>query len=230
MNTDESIAERYLLSLGDVQFEPDGNITPDFLLNSKIAIEVRRLNQNYRTKNGAEGLENARSKLHSALNDELQNHPVRDPNQKYFLAVRYKRDLGEIKEIKEALRLVINEFETLGEIIPFRRKLSKNVEIEFLAKANNTDKKYALGIFSDHDSGGWVVDMYSTEVNHASSEKASKISPHQSKYQEWWLILVDHLCGLDQESLAETKKYLVKPSCFSKVIVLNAESNIAFEI
>lgn len=30
----------------DIVYEPDGNIAPDFLLNKRVAVEARRLNQN----------------------------------------------------------------------------------------------------------------------------------------------------------------------------------------
>lgn len=47
MNKDERIAERYLksLNIGEVAYEPDGKIPPDFLVNGCIAVEVRRLSE-----------------------------------------------------------------------------------------------------------------------------------------------------------------------------------------
>ena len=49
MGNAHKIALDYLKSLGfsELVYEPKGNVTPDFLLNGKIAIEVRRLNQHY---------------------------------------------------------------------------------------------------------------------------------------------------------------------------------------
>ena len=51
-NADEIRARQYLQTLvhTKIEYEPLGNVTPDFLLDNKIAIEVRRLNRNYRTK------------------------------------------------------------------------------------------------------------------------------------------------------------------------------------
>src|SRR2546426_401166 len=43
--------------LGDVVYEPDGNVPPDFLVNGRIAVEVRRLNENVETDEGHRGLE-----------------------------------------------------------------------------------------------------------------------------------------------------------------------------
>jgi len=59
MTPDEEIAHRYLerLQLGEIQLEPDGNVTPDFLVDKRIAVEVRRLNQNWRDGERPEGLE-----------------------------------------------------------------------------------------------------------------------------------------------------------------------------
>lgn len=49
MKPEERRAEQYLksLNLGSVVFEPHGNIAPDFEVGNSIAVEVRRLNQNY---------------------------------------------------------------------------------------------------------------------------------------------------------------------------------------
>ncbi len=48
-NKDEIRAKKYLQTLNftQVEYEPLGNVTPDFLLGKKIAVEVRRLNRNH---------------------------------------------------------------------------------------------------------------------------------------------------------------------------------------
>ena len=59
------LADRDLrsLELGPVVYEPDGNVPPDFAIDGSIAVEVRRLNQNYEEPDGAEGLEELRIPL-----------------------------------------------------------------------------------------------------------------------------------------------------------------------
>lgn len=54
MDKSEQLVDRYLRSLGheSVIYEPDGNIPPDFLVDGRIAVEVRRLNQNFTTSAG----------------------------------------------------------------------------------------------------------------------------------------------------------------------------------
>lgn len=69
MDDSENVAYEYLLSLGigSVIYEPDGKVPPDFLVNGRIAVEVRRLNQNEVTKTGISGLEEIRIPLHKNL-------------------------------------------------------------------------------------------------------------------------------------------------------------------
>ena len=73
MNREEKIAKVYLKSLGfkNVVFEPDGNIPPDFSIDGRIAVEVRRLNQNFFTKDEAQGLKEARIPLFRLLQSSL---------------------------------------------------------------------------------------------------------------------------------------------------------------
>jgi hypothetical protein len=73
MNIDESIVFNFLQRNygSNVVYEPDGSRPPDFLLNSKIAIEARRLNQQFFSKNKTEGLETLSYQIYGALNDVL---------------------------------------------------------------------------------------------------------------------------------------------------------------
>ena len=59
MRRSEEAVDRFLrgLEVGDVRFEPDGNVPPDFLVDERIAVEARRLNQNELLGNGYRGLE-----------------------------------------------------------------------------------------------------------------------------------------------------------------------------
>jgi len=48
-NQDELRAKHYLQTLphSKLEYEPLGNVTPDFVIDDSIAVEVRRLNRNY---------------------------------------------------------------------------------------------------------------------------------------------------------------------------------------
>lgn len=56
---EEKRAEEFLAHTGyhNIVYEPDGNVTPDFLVDGRIAVEVRRLNQNIVSSDRSQGLE-----------------------------------------------------------------------------------------------------------------------------------------------------------------------------
>ena len=61
-----------------VTYEPDGNIPPDFLLDNRIAVEVRRLNENMNVGGQMRGLESediSVSKVIRAVLDDLGASP-----------------------------------------------------------------------------------------------------------------------------------------------------------
>ena len=74
MDQSEGHVRDYLeyLGLGRVVYQPDGNVPPDFLVGGRIAVEVRRLNENELTESGGfRGLETDRistgRKFHALL-------------------------------------------------------------------------------------------------------------------------------------------------------------------
>lgn len=95
MNNDEAIVKRFLENqFLKVTHEPDGNIPPDFLVNDEIAIEVRRLNQNYTRINGKiKGLEENRYPLRDKISDLLKKYGSQKCDHRWFVGVRFTRPL-----------------------------------------------------------------------------------------------------------------------------------------
>ena len=65
--------EAYLRHCGyeDIVYEPDGKVPPDFLVNRRIAVEVRRLNQNFKHEGRIEGLEQVSIRLQMGMRNLL---------------------------------------------------------------------------------------------------------------------------------------------------------------
>jgi hypothetical protein len=59
MDQSEAKAHEFLTAQGfaDIVPEPDGNVPPDLAINNTVAVEVRRLNQNYEVNGRTKGLE-----------------------------------------------------------------------------------------------------------------------------------------------------------------------------
>jgi hypothetical protein len=84
--------------LTDIAYEPDGKATPDFLVDRRIAVEVRRLNQNYDTGKSTEGLEEVAiplwhglKKLASSLGPSRAGESWFLNNATFFLALQRRR-------------------------------------------------------------------------------------------------------------------------------------------
>ena len=99
-NEDENIVREYLVTHFDkVIHEPDGNVSPDFLVNDKIAIEVRRLNQQFRGVNKTVGLETDQFRLMDAIRRKLSKYPLDKTSKSYFVTISYKRPIGKLSSI-----------------------------------------------------------------------------------------------------------------------------------
>ena len=76
INEDEIRASQYLKTLqhSSLQYEPLGNVTPDFVLDGKIAIEVRRLNKNYKNDEHLVRIENTEIPITISNIDEIHQN------------------------------------------------------------------------------------------------------------------------------------------------------------
>ena len=231
MNQDESIAEAYLKKHHEnIVYEPDGNIPPDFSIGRSIGVEVRRLNQQHRDNGNTRGLEEQRIPLNKAVENELSKYALEQNGDSYWLTLRYERNIGSLKDIKQNTVSAVQAFQLQNENIPFKYKLSENVTLEFVAKAQKLSRKFKIGIELDQDSGGWVVDMYTQDVIHCIKEKEQKIKPYKNQYKSWWLLLVDHINCMDSYDKNDIVEKVTKPSSFEKIVVIKHDGTMQFEI
>lgn len=107
MKKEEEFAEIYLKTCGfeNVEFEPDGNKTPDFLCD-KIAVEVRRLNYLAKKSNGKQiEIEKKAFSLINKIKSVLKKFGEWNVKPAWFLHLSFKRLLRPktsiIKELKK---------------------------------------------------------------------------------------------------------------------------------
>ena len=77
----------------DIVFEPDGNIPPDFSIEGKIAVEVRRLNQNFFAGDEVSGLEEDRIPLFKLLEESLKKFNSQYIGNSYWISIRFGRPI-----------------------------------------------------------------------------------------------------------------------------------------
>jgi hypothetical protein len=112
MDREEKITEAYLKSLGfkDVVFEPEGNRTPDFQIDGKIAVEVRRLNQHFFTKDEVRGLEETRIPLFTLLESSLSEFDSQYKGCSYWVAIKFHRPVEKGNTNKKAINKALTYF------------------------------------------------------------------------------------------------------------------------
>lgn len=240
MDGSEKLVEEYLKSLGfgDVRYQPDGNVTPDFLVDGRIAVEVRRLNSNYFNDGGEwqVGLEKAAKPLWRHVREYLTGlGPAPASGQSWFVSFRFGRPVPAWKPLRRALDGVLRPFMSHPIQQPFERQLDVPGELRIRVFKSPIRKQafFALLGASDMDEPSWLIEKIERNLNYCIAQKSLKIKAFRAKYPEWWLILPDHigysLYDLDQRILLE--KSIKNPGAFDQIMLLDPlKTNRAFQV
>lgn len=232
MDASERLAQMYLesLNLGPVLYEPAGNIPPDFLVAGRIAVEVRRLNQNHETSDGRyEGLEQVWIPLLQRLKKHLPSlGPSRD-GECWYVCIDFSRPLDEWRTLRPLLDAALISFMEDS----FRRQITiqitPNFAIDVLKSGKDHGSFFMLGASSDNDSGGWVMGEVERNLRLCIKEKERKIAPYREKYRDWWLVLADHVdYSMDPEDRV-TFRAEVMPTIehsFDKIVLIDPRDHL----
>lgn len=196
VDASERLVRAYLesLQLGPVNFEPDGNIPPDFLVDGRIAVEVRRLNQNHESPEGRyQGLEEIWIPLWQRLRKYLPSLGQSRDGECWYACIDFGRPLEDWKVLRPLIDAALLSFMA----DPARRQttiqITPNFTIDLLRSGKDHGSFFVLGASSDNDSGGWVMGEVARNLKICIDEKVRKIAPYRAKYKTWWLALVDHI-------------------------------------
>jgi hypothetical protein len=230
MDDSEKLVEAYLISAGftDVRHEPCKNSTPDFLIDGRIAVEVRRLNQNFDDKSGKglRGLEETDIPLSRSFEKYLTElGPAPASGRSWFVFYAFSRPDPAWKDLKRQLDGLLKPFMASDNPQPFEARLNANFKIEISLSPSPSATFFVLIGGDDEQSGGWTMTEIDANLKHCIIEKTAKIANHRAKYPEWWLILPDHIGhGLGQ---FRQKQFLehgtVQPGGFDRIILLDPQ-------
>jgi len=229
MNADELIAQATFHQMGftQIRFEPDGNSTPDFLLNNRIAVEVRRLNQNTEQDGKNRGLEETFSSFLHGMQALL--HQMSEPDgESWWVTFSFSRPVEPWAALKPRIKEALAEFKTR----PIRTNCVIFSSGKFwleVAKASVVsvdDPMFYYLIGDDGDAGGVKVPEIIRNAEICSKLKIAKTAEHRSKYPEWWLLLVNQF-GLEMDDFdkQQLKAHFKCPKGWDKLVIVNVEPN-----
>ena len=113
MDESESHVRDYLEYLGfrRIVYQPDGNVPPDFLVDGRIAVEVRRLNENELTESrGFRGLETDRISTGRKFRTLLRVLGPATSGTSWFVGCKLKRPIPRWTQIEAELRRELENF------------------------------------------------------------------------------------------------------------------------
>ena len=99
--------------------------------------------------------------------------------------------------------------------------LQINCDLASLVQPNSIPILLAVGSWSDHDSGGFVISDLAHNLRLCMAEK--KISKVVSRYPEWWLALDDRIGygDLDEDDRNQLRRLVRLDHPWSKIILVN---------
>lgn len=225
MRRSEEAVDRFLrgLEVGDVRFEPDGNVPPDFLVDERIAVEARRLNQNELLGNGYRGLEVKAATLQTVVAKVLKEQGPPPDDSSWFVFYSFSRPLPDWRQLERLLRGALADFKAQVENPPGELRVAPGCRLEFDRASQPHSSWFVPGGSVDHDAGGFTVAELITNLSICIEEKARKVEPYLSRYAEWWLAFEDTIAygDLDDDELAELTKHVAVDHPFARVILVS---------
>lgn len=237
MNRSERLAQQYLLSLGlgEVKFEPDGNVPPDFLVGDSVAVEVRRLNQNHESAtNGHQGLEVLDISLRQRISNYLRNFGLSKEGECWYVAYDFRRPLESWKTLRPLLERELSAFMLSATREQKKVRLTKTFGIELFKAGMDHGTFFVLGSSIDQDAGGWVMSELERNLRICITEKEKKIASYRDRYPAWWLVLEDHIDhAVDQEDRPRFRSEVMSriDHSFDRLVLLDPSGRKrAFEV
>jgi hypothetical protein len=222
MNQDEKCIFDHLIHNGYIHpiFEPDGNVPPDFLVDGKMAIEVRRLNQNENSTGKRRGIEETAIPLRNRFSRLLTSLGPPVDSQSWFISYHYYRPLPGWKTLEAGLRTALDTFENPSDGVT-TISITPNFTVNIARASVIFPSRFLLAGFSDPDAGGFVVSEMLQNLRLCIEEKEKKIESVRNKYPIWWLALVDRTgLGADKSDYEEIKPYLDKNHHWDRIFVV----------
>lgn len=228
MNRDERVARLYLDCVygeDNIEFEPDGNIPPDFVAYEDLAIEVRRLNSHEFYGDNAIPARRHDVFLNNYLEKKLNLMAPPENGLSWHIQLSYE-SAPEKAEWKRD-QLLIHEFLSAIETKPTSSKIKENLtdklRITALPGTYNSKKTFLSGVVNTTRVGALLQESLRKNIEFCIIEKSKKITPYIDKYPVWTLILVNHMSPWIPDPELTWLRKNVKRCSWSEIVLLHCE-------
>ena len=231
MDKTENTALDYLCHRGvddqEIVYEPNGNVPPDFLVHGRVAVEVRRLNQNEQTADSHHGIEESSIPTWQSMEQVVRTIGPRDTGECWHVSytiLRRPSVRGQLL-LKKLIRSTLVDFHQWthrNEKHHHRIDLDEGLRLDLFRAGTPHPSFFVLAGGVDRRAGGWLLSELIRNIPICIEEKRVKIGPHRHRYPEWWLVLVDCIDGyLDPYEEQELKSRIRVPSDWDRVIIVS---------
>jgi hypothetical protein len=223
MDLVEKIVNRLLSDMGfkSIEFEPNGNIPPDFVIDGKIAVEVRRLTQIHDDGSKPRGLSEVAIPLTQQV-EKLINSIEGNDQGSWWVSFGYRRPVPPWKQLEPQLRQTLEAFILSPNKCSGRIYETPHIDLDVDQASISLERFFMLGGIQDYEAGGWIVAEFLKSINHCIDEKTRKVAAFRHKYDEWWLALVNYTgMALDDRDRGQLLEAL-QPHSWDKVLVVTA--------
>jgi hypothetical protein len=206
MDAAEMLSKAFLRSQGfnTVEYEPDGNIPPDFLCDGRVAVEVRRLNHHFEADGeNPESLDKKGIAIWNTVKGILGEIGPPTSGQSWWVCYTVRRPIKGYKDIPALLKKALLEFRDNPRDGEQKIAVVEGFSVKLIPTELAHNLAFVFASASDRDSSGWLLEMMQTNLQLCIDEKTKKIDKVRANYQTWWLVLVDMigwgLSEFDQE-------------------------------
>jgi hypothetical protein len=195
MDKIEGAAANFLRTLGyrDIIHEPDGNPSPDFLIDHRIAIEVRSFYRNRADGQAIEGLEEQTTNLWRNFEKLVLSFERKGPPQSsWFVFYSFDHPLSRWRKLQPKIQQALQSF--AGHLPSHNRHeilIERNFRLQLIRANQPHDSLFVMGGHPDEEAGAFADPAMAKWIQLHDAEKIERVRTFRNRYPEWWLIFVD---------------------------------------
>jgi hypothetical protein len=231
MDESEKLCKEYLKHIGykdkDIAYEPDGRVTPDFLVEGGIAVEVRRLNPNEAARRATDReFKDSEIPLWDSITALLKQFGPPSQGASWFVTCEFSSTLTQSKEWEQHWKKLKKEVRRQLEV--FKRGATQSNTVLWVEdalklkifRASDLHKYfYMIGMVVDDSAGFLISSEVKQNIEFCIYDKQEQFEKLRHKYPVRWLVLVDYIGFVSDPELSQEN--ISFPHHWDKIVLVN---------